>query len=128
MASISSVYEELIEQNDELAGWVKKRKTHFLPVSSEQIQDQFGVVAEHVSGLEGKKAEHIADFLDKADPWLVATAFLNGATVVTHEVPVPENSGKVKIPNICGAFEVPYLTTYQLLNTLEAKFVLGGRA
>ncbi|MEO1894146.1 MAG: DUF4411 family protein [Alcanivorax sp.] len=128
LASIMSVYNELTEQNDELTQWVKKRRSHFLPVSSEQIQDQFGTIVEHVSELGGKKTEHVAEFLDKADPWLVATACVSGGTVVTHEVPVPENSSKVKIPNVCAAFEVPYITTYQLLNTLNAQFVLGGAA
>mgnify|MGYP005828121355 CR=1 FL=1 len=125
LASIISVYNELTEQNDELTQWVRQRKTHFLPVSSEQIQDQFGAVVQHVSGLVGKKAEHVADFLDKADPWLVATASASGATVVTHEISVANNSSKVKIPNVCAAFEIPYVTTYQLLNTLDARFVLG---
>tara|TARA_R100001143_G_scaffold53461_1_gene48928 strand:+ start:1797 stop:2285 length:489 start_codon:yes stop_codon:yes gene_type:complete len=125
LASIISVYDELNEQNDELTQWVKKRKAHFLPTSSEQIQEQFGNVVQHVFELEGKKVEHVADFLDKADPWLVATASVSGATVVTHEVPVPDNSSRVKIPNVCAAFEVPYVTTYQLLNTLKAQFVLG---
>ncbi|KAF0805771.1 hypothetical protein A6D6_02032 [Alcanivorax xiamenensis] len=125
LASISSVYHELTVQNDELTEWVKMRKAHFLPVSSENIQDQFGSVAEYVSGLEDKKAEHIADFLGNADPWLVATACASGATVVTHEAPVPDNSSKVKIPNVCRAFDVPYITTYELLNTLDAQFVLG---
>ncbi|MCA1773466.1 MAG: DUF4411 family protein [Halomonas sp.] len=40
-------------------------------------------------------------------------------------MPVPENSTKVKIPNTCNAFGVPYITTFQLLNKLEAQFVLG---
>ena len=128
LASIMSIYHGLTGQDDELSQWVKKRKVHFLPVESEQIQDQFGVVAQHVSELEGKKAEHISDFLDKADPWLIAAAFARGATVVTHEVSVADNSSKVKIPNVCAAFGVPYVTTYQLLNSLKARFVLDAGA
>ncbi|MYL23678.1 DUF4411 family protein [Halomonas alkaliantarctica] len=125
LASIQTVYEELADGDDVLSEWVKDRKEHFLPVSRDEIQDQFSHVAQYVAELKGKKPEFVAEFLAKADPWLVATAAVIGGTVVTHEVPVPENSAKVKIPNICGAFGVPYITTFQLLNRLDAKFVLG---
>ncbi len=37
---------------------------------------------------------------------------------------VPPNSKKVKIPNICRAFEVEWLDTYQLLSELGARFTL----
>lgn len=111
--------------DDELSEWVKSRKEHFIPVSRDEIQDQFSLVAQHVAGLEGKKPVFIADFLAKADPWLVATAAVIGGTVVTHELRVPDNRSKAKIPNVCNAFGLPYITTFQLLNHLDAKFVLG---
>lgn len=125
LASIRTIYDELSEGDDELSEWVKVRKDHFLPVSQDEVQEKFAEVAQYVADLEGKKPEFVAEFLDKADPWLVASAAVNGGTVVTHEVPVPANSTKVKIPNICDAFEVPYITTFQLLNRLKAQFVLG---
>jgi len=125
LASIQTVYEELADGDDELSEWVKGRKEHFIPVSRDEIQDQFSLVAQHVAELDGKKPEFVAEFLAKADPWLVATAAVIGGTVVTHELRVPENSTKVKIPNVCDAFGVPYITTFQLLNRLDAKFVLG---
>ena len=49
-----------------------------------------------------------------------------GATIVTHEVIAPNNSKKVKIPNVCQAFGVDYISTYELLDKLEAKFVLSN--
>jgi len=125
LASIQTVYEELADGDDELSDWVKGRKEHFIPVSRNDIQEKFADIAQYVVQLNGKKQEFVAEFLSKADPWLIATAAVIGGTVVTHEVPVPENSTKVKIPNICEAFGVPYITTFQLLKRLEAQFVLG---
>lgn len=126
LASIRTVYDELSEGDDELSEWVKERKAQFLPVSGDEIQEQFAEVAQHVVDLEGKKPEFVAEFLSKADPWLIAAAAsLDGGTVVTHETPVPADSTKVKIPNICSAFEVPCITTFELLNRLEARFVLA---
>lgn len=125
LMSIQAVYEELADGNDELSEWVKDRKNHFIPASRDDIQERLAEVAQYVAELDGKKQEFVAEFLSKADPWLVATAAVVGGTVVTHEIPVPENSSKVKIPNICEVFGVPYITTFQLLNQLEAQFVLG---
>ena len=125
IASIQPVYEELVSGDDELAAWVKERKTQFVAVSSDNIQEKFAEIAQYVAEQEGKKHEHIAEFLAHADPWLIATAAVNGATVVTHESLVPENSTKLKIPNICQVFQVPFLNTFKLLQDLEARFVLG---
>ncbi|MEZ5593894.1 MAG: DUF4411 family protein [Gammaproteobacteria bacterium] len=38
LASISTIYDEITEGDDELSEWVKTRKDHFLPVSSDEIQ------------------------------------------------------------------------------------------
>lgn len=125
LASITSVYDELVEYGDELSEWVKERKKLFISVAQDSIQDKFAEVAQYVAGLEGKRPENIADFLGKADPWLIATASVIGGTVVTQERLDPPSSKKVKIPNICQEFGVPYTTKYQLLNTLKAQFILG---
>ena len=126
LGSISKVYDELAVYGDDLSAWVRDRREHFMEVSPEAIQDKFAEVAQHVAGLPGKPAANIADFLSGADPWLVAVAAERGATVVTHERLVDTQSKKIKIPNICMEFRVPYISTYELLNQLEAQFVLGG--
>ncbi|KAF3982630.1 MAG: DUF4411 family protein, partial [Methylococcales symbiont of Hymedesmia sp. n. MRB-2018] len=61
----------------------------------------------------------------KADPWLIAKSYVMGAQLVTHEQKVTENSKDVKIPNICEVFGVPYLSTFQLLQKLNAQFILA---
>jgi hypothetical protein len=125
LASITSVYDELANYGDELTRWVKERKEQFLPISEDVTQEKYIEVVQYVAELENKNPENIANFLDKADPWLIAKAIVTGATIVTHEILDPPNSKKVKIPNICKIFEVNYITTYQLLRQLEAKFILS---
>ena len=56
---------------------------------------------------------------------MIATAKTLDATVVTQEVTVPEDSKKVKIPNICNEFEVDYCNTFELLEILGVKFMLS---
>jgi hypothetical protein len=125
LASISSVYDELSSYGDELSTWVKARRGHFLPITEDETQEKYAEIVQHVYELENKNPENVANFLDKADPWLIAKAEVTGATIVTHEVLDPPNSKRVKIPNICKEFDVDYITTYQLLRTLEARFILA---
>lgn len=125
VGSVSLVHEELKTFGDELSNWVKERKAHFLEVSDEATQASFADVAEYAAGLAGLKPGSLEDFLQGADPWLIAKAKVLGAVVVTHEVLVPESSKKIKIPNVCRKFGVEYMSTFQLLKVLKARFVLG---
>ncbi len=70
------------------------------------------------------KVGALEEFLGGADPWLIAKAITTGATVVTHEVLNREVKRKFIIPNVCEMFGVPYMNTFELLNKLEARFVL----
>ncbi len=124
--SIDNVYIELVDSDDSLSDWAKAHKEHFSPVSDNETQTKFADIANYVMALEHKTEVEKAHFLSKADPWIIAKAVTTGACIVTHEVRVPDNSKKVKIPNIADHFEVTCVNTYDLLRTLEAKFVLAA--
>lgn len=124
--SIDNVYLELTDSNDELSKWAKANKPHFLPVADNSTQDMFTEIANYVVSLTDKSQTDIANFLSKADPWIIAKASTTGATIVTHEALVPSNSKKVKIPNICKQFGVSYINTFELLRKLNAKFVMAN--
>jgi len=47
-------------------------------------------------------------------------------TIVTHEKFNPDIKKKFLIPNICRTVGVSYIDTFELLVTLEAKFVLAA--
>lgn len=125
IASIEIVYDELTDGNDELATWVKERKDQFIGISDDQTQEKYIEIVNFVMEMEDKKQQHKDTFLEKADPWLIAKALATDATIITHEVLDPPNSTKVKIPNICQEFGVGYMSAYELLERLEAKFLLG---
>lgn len=118
------VYKEITDYGDELSKWAKQRPEQFVDVDDLETQKIFGHIAEHVMGLKLPKENEKIRFLEGADPWLIAKASSSGFTIVTHEVPVPENSQKIKIPNICRDFDVPYISSFDLLDTLNAKFVM----
>lgn len=124
LASVSLVYDELKSFGDELTVWVKERKAHFLEISDDPTQERYTEIANYVATLEGLRPGSLEDFLQGADPWLIAKAKELDAVVVTHEALAPAGSKKIKIPNVCREFEVEYINTFQLLQNLKARFVL----
>jgi hypothetical protein len=67
-----------------------------------------------------------AEFADSADGWLVAHAMTTNAILVTHEKPEPMGRRKIKIPEVCNAFGVPYTDTFEMLRSVGSSFVLNG--
>ncbi|MCS3418919.1 hypothetical protein M2399_003628 [Pseudomonas sp. BIGb0450] len=125
IASILPVRDELARGNDELTQWVKDNAGIFEDSSDEQTQAAFGTIvgkiAEQASVM---KPGALEEFLDGADPWLIAKAMATDAIVVTHEVFNPDIKRKYTIPNVCSLFGVPYMNTFELLGKLDARFVL----
>jgi hypothetical protein len=65
--------------------------------------------------------EHIAKFLDGADPWIIASAIVLKATVVSQETATGAGSKKIKIPNVCDAFGVPCIDMLTMLTNMGAQ-------
>lgn len=127
ISSIQTVGVELRRGNDELAQWAKDHPMLFLPESDQETQSAFAEIVQYVAGQESAmKAGALPEFLGGADPWLIAKARVTGATVVTQERLNLQNRRKFLIPNVCQHFRVAWLDTFELLNLLEAQFVLAN--
>jgi hypothetical protein len=55
---------------------------------------------------------------DNADAWVVAYARAKGCVVVTHEQFDPNVRRDIPIPNVCQAFGVQNVDTFQMLRDL----------
>lgn len=126
LSSIEPVGNELIRGNDELADWANEHPGLFLPVSDEATQLAFQQVAAHVaSQAQQMKQGALEDFLDGADPWLIAKALtIPEAIIVTHEQFNLQMRRKFSIPNVCHHFGLSCIDTFELLSRLDARFVL----
>jgi hypothetical protein len=62
------------------------------------------------------------DFAKGADGWLVAYARARGRVVVTHEALSLDVKKKIPIPNVCRAFSVPYVNTFEMMRQLGMKW------
>ncbi len=127
LASIRMICDELLKGNDDLREWAIDRKISgwFLRNDDEQTQQVFALIAAWVMEQEFRDAAK-SEFPDCGDPWLIAKARVIGATVVTQETFVPGIKKKVKIPNVCRAFDVPYINIFELLRERSAVFIVGG--
>ena len=129
IGSISWVYRELMDKvgGDDLSAWAADNKdSGFFRFDddSDDVQLCFSEIANFVSGMT-KPPEHKAQFLSKADPWIIAYASVNACTVVTLEERVPANSKKIKIPDICDVFGVKSTNTFGMLRAENARFPTG---
>ena|SRR5450759_3950256 len=119
----ASLVADEIDFPQELVDWVEEQAAagFYVDVSRGDIQSKLSEIAAWVVE-QPFGAQHIAKFLNGADPWITAAAAVDGATVVTQEQPVPYNSKKIKIPNVCRAFGVRCVDTFQMNDELKASF------
>ncbi len=114
------VYTEIAKGGDDLTEWATKAKSlDFFTDPDRSVQKQLARVLAHVNAKDKYHPAQAAKFMSGADPWVIAAAMANGGTVVTQEKLVGADSSKVKIPNICNEFGVPYLNSYEMLRKLK---------
>lgn len=118
----ASMVKDEIDFPPELVAWAKERVAEgfFLDVSVPEIQEKYQEVIDWVLA-QSFGPEHIAKFLDGADPWIIAAAFVLKATVVSQEVATGAGSKKIKIPNVCDAFGVSCIDTLAMLRNMSAQ-------
>ena len=114
------VLRELLDGQDDLSAWARERRNSGLfieadPAVQEATAQVIQLVATHYPDNQARRR-----FLDRADPWVIAHARVDGGTVVTSETRVPDNSLQVKIPNVCDQLpvQVRSINVYQMLREL----------
>ena len=103
IASSVTVYNELENgAEDDLLQWARKQKdVGFFVDADPLVQTAFRQIADYVNNTYPQ--HQASDFLNGADPWIIAHAKAYGSRVVTFEKGAP-NSKKPKIPDICQQF------------------------
>lgn len=120
LVSIRPVLTELREGKDELTDWANKRQQYFFPVDDVETLDKLMEIADWVNQQNFTQAA-ISKFLDEADYYLVAYAAAHQLTVLTHEHYSPDARKRILIPNVCKAFGVGYVDTFEMMHQLEAR-------
>ena len=109
------VREELDRKDDELAKWARVHIREWHPLTDEVQAEVIEIMRRWGRLVDSKR------YRSGADPFVVATARVTGATVVTDEGPGDERT--MKIPYVCGQLGVPCLGLLEFVRA--AKLRLG---
>jgi len=108
------------EDPDELALWAKGDFAQaFVSTDEDDVIKFYGDVMNWVNQQTRFKDPAKAEFAGSADGWLVAHAIARGRVVVTEEKSAPKSQTNVKIPDVCLAFSVRPVDTFQMLRELR---------
>ncbi len=128
--SVDRVFDELKSGHDVLSDWVEGVEECLFKKTEDKdvIAEYRRVVAWAESQKQiTRKAKDDFSRSENADAWIVAYAIANGCTVVTHETFEPAVQRAVKIPNVCRAFGIVSVNTFEMLRGLNAKFTLSPK-
>lgn len=119
--TIKPIESEIMAGHDELSSWFEDNYAiHTYSVDATEVQQAFAKISEHVTQNVQYKDSEKAHFLSKADPWIIAYAYVNNCVVVTHEILAP-GSKKVKIPDVCQFLNVQYINVFEMLRELHIR-------
>ncbi len=114
------VYEEITRTEDDLSQWLKASEIPIRKIEqavTECLQNIYSQNPLHKFLVDNTKARSLAD------PWVIAHAMHEKATVVTKEEKVTALSSKrIKIPNVCDNMEVKWINDFQLIEKLNINF------
>jgi predicted nucleic acid-binding protein len=115
------IKEEVLRNEDGLTNWLRENISSFKETlsSAEDVQKSFTKIADWTNSADQFTENAKKTFLSCADPWIVAHTMTYGGKVVTMEVSAPESKRKIKIPDVCMQFKVPYITLYSFMKELK---------
>jgi len=124
LLSVDRVRDEIDKGKDGLAQWVNNHCHHwFKSTNGADVLDAYREVirwammqSQYTSAAKREFAE-----AENADAWVVAYAKAKGCVVVTQETSAPQSKNTVKIPDVCNAFGVKWINTFQMMRKLSIK-------
>lgn len=119
VGSVQAVRDEIIAGEGELVDWAHTLPSGFWLAVSEKSIANMRRLARWASDSErtyGQAA--VSEFLGSADMRLIALAITESGVVATREVPAPRSTKKIKIPDVCTAFDVRCVTPFDTYRKL----------
>lgn len=120
LISIDRVKMDIDRGNDELKQWANSSfHQWFSSTNQDGVVRAYGSIMQWAQNQEQFTNAAKAEFANSSDGWLVACAKANNHTVVTNETYDARIRRRIKIPNVCRAFGVPYIDPFQMLRALS---------
>lgn len=113
------VYDEITKTEDDLSEWLKNSNISVRKTNEQVIAKLKDIYKnpDHLKLVDNTKNRSLAD------PWIVAHALNENATVVTKEEKITQsNTSKVKIPNVCDNMNIRWMNDFEFVQELNFKF------
>ncbi len=111
LISSAEIMEEL--KDDDLLSWAKEHGECFIPLTKDVQAKTAEVLARFPNLIKIRSTSN-----SNADPFLIATAALQGGRIVTNEKLGDEKTKDYKIPNVCQALDIPYMNLHTFLDNI----------
>lgn len=110
------VKREILQHDDGLADWVKSRDYIFRDITDNIQTTLREIMRDYPRLVDNTRQRSIAD------PWVIAHAMAENATVVTKEIPAGLGSRRTKIPDVCNGLGVPWIDDFSFAQELGIQF------
>jgi len=119
--SIDRVKNEINRGKDVLKKWASNYfNSWFNATNGGAVINAYGLIIQwaysQTQFTDAAKAEFASE--DNADAWVVAYAKAKNCIVVTHEEFKPGIQRRIPISNVCRAFGIPYVDTFEMIRAL----------
>lgn len=115
-----TVFEEITRTDDELSSWLKESKIPIHGINENVtacLQSIYAKDPVHKNLVDNIKSRSLAD------PWVIAHALNEKATVVTKEnKETALNTKRIKIPNVCDNMGVRWINDFDFIKELNLSF------
>jgi hypothetical protein len=125
LCSVDKIQEELKKGADDLWDWVHSDfgDDAFATTADPAVTTAYGQMLAWVMAQPQFLDTAKMEFQAVADGWLTAYAKAKGKVVVTLEEYDPVVRKKVPLPNVCRAFDVEWITPFEMLRRLDVKLL-----
>ncbi|MGK9367322.1 DUF4411 family protein [Melioribacter sp. Ez-97] len=129
LISIDKVKNEIFKYDDELKNWIEQNipDEFFKATETPQVISEYQRVVQWANSKSNHYVQNaINDFLryENADSWIVAYAISidENCQIVTQEKSEPNRKNKIKIPEVCHAFNIQYKNIIEMFRELGETF------
>jgi len=122
--TIDRVKQEIIstKEEDVLSNWaIDEFDRWFMPTDDVNVFKSYGLIMNWVQKQSQYYDSAKSEFASVADSWLIAYAMTYGYKIVTHEQFKRDVKKRILIPNVCRAFNVPFIDTFEMLRRLNVR-------
>lgn len=110
---ISSIEVKDEVKDEDIAEWLLRNSNMFIPLTEEVQKETTKILRDYPTLIKLTSKGN-----SNADPFLLATAILYNAIIVTNETPAGEKSTVRKIPDVCKALDIDWMNLNKFISSI----------